>query len=250
MCGAVVNNEFYKHLGEKWFTSEGDVIALLRHENLAKLPWVFAQIKKFHNGHSCRILDAGCGGGFLTLELARAGHECTGLDISEEVIGAAGSRDTDHLCRWIAAPSEAMPFENGSFDMVCLMDVLEHVQDYGIVLREALRVLKPDGTLLFHTFNRTWLAWLIAERGVEWFIRGAPEHLHDWKLFVKPKEAARVLKEHGFKICELRGIGPKLFSKAFAELLFTRRVPRDFKFSLRKNLQLGYLAAARLERQT
>jgi 2-polyprenyl-6-hydroxyphenyl methylase/3-demethylubiquinone-9 3-methyltransferase len=246
----VVNNEFYKYLGDQWFNSEGDVVALLRQENHAKFPWVLEQIQKYHGGRKCRILDVGCGGGFLTFGLMEAGHDCTGLDISAEVIAAARKRDPAGLCQWTVAPSEKIPFGAQSFDVVCLMDVLEHVQDYRAVLREALRVLKPDGSLLFHTFNRTWLSWLIAERGVEWFIRGTPKHLHDWKYFVRPEEAEEVLAENGYEIRELSGIGPDLFSKAFAELLFTRRVPKDFKFLLGKNLQIGYLAAARLKRNS
>jgi 2-polyprenyl-6-hydroxyphenyl methylase/3-demethylubiquinone-9 3-methyltransferase len=238
----VINNEFYGDLGEKWYSAEGDAIALLRYENAAKLPWVLAKIAGSH-APGARVLDLGCGGGFLTMGLAARGYACTGLDVSEGVIREAQSRDS--LCQWTVAPCERTPFADASFDVVCAMDVLEHVQDFRVAIREALRVLRPDGTLCVHTFNRTWLAWLIAERGVEWFIRGTPKHLHDWQLFVKPSELEHELALHGFGLTECRGIGPKILSRAFAQLLLTRRVPQNFRFALGESLQLGYLACAR-----
>jgi 2-polyprenyl-6-hydroxyphenyl methylase / 3-demethylubiquinone-9 3-methyltransferase len=242
----MINNEFYHDLGEKWYSSDGDVISLLRYENLAKKPWVLEKIKKFHpHPDQCRILDAGCGGGFLTMSLSEGGYQCTGVDISRGVVDAARSRDVRESCQWMVSPIEKMPFTEAQFDVVCMMDVLEHVADFQIALGEGLRVLKKDGTLLVHTFNRTWLAWLLAERGVEWFIRGTPRHLHDWNLFVKPRELQSALAAEGFAAVEFRGLSPVILSKAFFKLICTRRVPSDFRFQVGKSLQVGYLACAR-----
>lgn len=244
MCGTVVNNEFYKELGDKWFTSEGDVVALLRQENKTKLPWVREKIREAYTGQVAKILDVGCGGGFLALALAADGHNVTGLDIASSVLAAGISRDVSSQVNWVEGAAEKLPFAGQSFDVVCIMDVLEHVTDFRQVVREGMRVLKPGGILLMHTFNRTWLSWLVAERGVAWLIKGAPTHLHDWKLFVKPDELRLVLFENAFVVREICGIRPVLWSTAFLRLLFTRRVPASFEFALCQGLQVGYLMYA------
>jgi 2-polyprenyl-6-hydroxyphenyl methylase/3-demethylubiquinone-9 3-methyltransferase len=65
-----VNNAIYDNYGDQWYTAVDDPIALLRAENKVKSPWVLSRIKT-----PSLILDVGCGAGFLTNELALAGHK-------------------------------------------------------------------------------------------------------------------------------------------------------------------------------
>jgi 2-polyprenyl-6-hydroxyphenyl methylase/3-demethylubiquinone-9 3-methyltransferase len=244
MCGAVINNEFYKNLGEKWYTAEGDAVALLRLENKTKLPWVLKKIRAHHGAGTRKVLDVGCGGGFLTLELARAGHECTGVDVSLDVLSAGQRRDVDRKITWVEGPAEALPFPDCSFDVVCIMDVLEHVTDSRAAIREATRVLNKKGLLIVHTFNRTWLSWLFAAKGLDWFIKDSPAHIHDWKMFIKPVELEGWLRERGFQVEEFAGIHPVVFSREFFRLVKTGRVPSTFRFAIGGGLDVGYLASA------
>lgn len=238
----MINNEFYKELGEKWHTSEGDAVALLRLENQTKAPWVMDVLKRLHPA-GARVLDAGCGGGFLTLELAKAGWQCTGLDVSESVMAPAQARDIEKRISWRVGSVEALPFADNSFDAVCMMDVLEHVTDPRLAVREALRVLNPGGTFIFHTFNRTWLSWLFAAKGLDWFIPDSPAHIHDWKMFIRPQELESWLNEAGWRVEEFRGIHPRV--RSVLSLLVRRKVPSDFQFKLGGGLQVGYLGYAR-----
>lgn len=246
MCGDVINNEFYKDLGEAWHTSQGDAVALLRLENQTKSPWVAAQIAKFHQAKTTpvQILDIGCGGGFLTLALAgNSQYHCTGMDVDETVLSSGRARDPLNRIDWVVGQAEALPFTVGSFDVVCIMDVLEHVRDPKLAVKEALRVLKTDGTFIFHTFNRTWLSWLLAAKGLDWFIKNSQSHVHDWKMFIKPTELEHWINDGGFQVEQWSGIHPRLTS--VLKLMFTREVPKDFAFTIGGGLQVGYLGAAR-----
>lgn len=235
----MINNEFYKDLGEKWFAAEGDAVALLRRENETKAPWVVEQLRPYG---AQRVLDVGCGGGFLSLHLADRGFAVTALDVDESVMAGGRARDPRARISWQVGTAEALPFEDASFDAVCMMDVLEHVADPRRAVEEALRVLRPEGRFLFHTFNRTWLAWLLAAKGLDWFIRDSQPHVHEWSMFIKPTELARWLEASGFEVLTWSGIQPEVTSAL--RLLLARRVPNNFRFRLSRSLQVGYLGVA------
>ncbi len=244
----MIDNEFYKDLGDRWYTSEGDAVALLRIEKDVTTPWVLSKIREQHDIESAKALDVGCGGGFLTFALNRAGAYCTGLDMSDEVLAVGRARDPAGEIEWVKGDATDLPFADQTFDVVCLMDVLEHVFEPKRAVQEALRVLKPRGTLLTHTFNRTLMSWLFAAKGLDWFIRDSQKHIHDWRLFIKPEEMESWVREMGFEVKEYTGLRPKIASRAFVELLLTRRVPRDFEFQLGGGLNMGYLGCFRAAR--
>lgn len=238
----MINNEFYKKLGNQWFESKGDAVALLRLEGRLKTPWVLGQLSDLPPGRP--ILDVGCGGGDLALALAEQGMVCTAVDVEDSILNVGRGRDLQNKVTWILGQALDLPIATSSQDAVCIMDVLEHVDDPRRAVAECVRVLKPGGKFLFHTFNRTFLAWLFAAKGLDWFIKNSPQNVHDWKMFIKPDEMVGWLSELGMHGVSLTGIGPKVNSKAFAKLVFTRTVSEDFEFKLGPSLQVGYLGAA------
>jgi 2-polyprenyl-6-hydroxyphenyl methylase / 3-demethylubiquinone-9 3-methyltransferase len=238
----MIDNEFYKNLGERWYSSTGDAVALLRLEGLAKTPWVLEQLRAIPAGG--HVLDVGCGGGDLVLELSRRGYRATGVDRADSIVEVGRARDREKRAEWLTGDAMSLPLMSESQDAVCIMDVLEHVEDPGRVLEECARVLKPGGSLLFHTFNRTALSWLFAAKGLDWFLKDSPKHIHDWRMFIKPRELEDRLRVLGFHDFTFQGIGPVVSSKAFLALVFTGRVHEDFKFQLTDSLAVGYLGSA------
>lgn len=242
---AQVNNDIYDALGDAWYEADDNPVALLRAENRLRNPWIAAELAREFGAQACRVLDIGCGAGFLTNELARHGHYVTGLDASSESLAVAAKRDSTGRVRYVNGDALKLPFEAASFDAVSAMDFLEHVEEPGLVIAEAARVLRPGGLFIFHTFNRNPLTWLVAIKGVEWFVANTPEHLHVLRLFIKPSETRALCEKKGLAVLRMQGVAPVVFSRAFFRLLRTGRVGPDFCFRFTRSTAMAYTGIAR-----
>jgi len=239
-----VNNDLYDVLGEDWYNAEDNPVALLRAESRLRNPWIAAELSRALSSHSGDILDVGCGGGFLSNYLGALGHRVTGLDAARDALEVARRYDRTGRVRYELGDALNLPFDDGSFDAVCAIDFLEHVENPDQAIAEAARVLRPSGLFFFHTFNRNFLSWLIVIKGVEWFVRNTPRDLHVLRLFLKPEEVRSSCEKHGLVSVAIRGLRPRL-GVAFWELLFTRRVSPDFAFTFTKSTELGFSGVAR-----
>jgi 2-polyprenyl-6-hydroxyphenyl methylase/3-demethylubiquinone-9 3-methyltransferase len=216
---------------------------LLRAESRSRNPWIAARIAE-RLGPRVRALDVGCGAGFLANALAAEGHEVTGLDASAESLAVAARHDSTKTVRYDRGDALALPYPRGSFDVVCAMDFLEHVEDPARVVAEASRVLRPGGLFFFHTFDRNALAWLVVIQGVAWFVRNTPRDLHVLRLFLKPAELRAMCSASGLDVRELRGFAPVVFSRAFWRMIATGRVARDFRFEFTRFSRIAYAGFA------
>jgi SAM-dependent methyltransferase len=100
------------------------------------------------------VLDLACGDGVLAELLAERAHSITGVDISATLIGAARERLKPHPnVRLLEADMHALPLEAGRFDHVFLMHALAYTRRPLEVLREATRVLRPNGRLVVAALN-------------------------------------------------------------------------------------------------
>jgi ubiquinone/menaquinone biosynthesis C-methylase UbiE len=100
-----------------------------------------------------RSLEIGSGTGYFTLNLISAGliGQATCTDISP---GMLATLDTNAerlglAVQTVAADAEALPFDDGSFDLVLGHAILHHIPDLAAAFGEFARVLAPGGTLLF-----------------------------------------------------------------------------------------------------
>ena len=240
---ARVNNAVYETLGERWYGAEDDPIALLRAESRLRNPWIASELTRAFGNRPAEVLDVGCGGGFLSNHLGSLGHRVTGLDASSDALAVARRYDDTGSVRYQQGDALNLPFPDGSFDAVCAMDFLEHVENPDRVIAEAARVLKPSGLFFFHTFNRNFLSWLIVIKGVEWCVRNTPRNLHVLRLFLKPAEVRSSCARNGLIDLQLRGVRP-VFGRAFLKLLLTRRVSADFSFRFTPSTGLGFSGLA------
>ena len=242
-----VNNEIYDALGDLWYTAEDAPVALLRAESKLLNPWVAAEMTTKLGDRRCQVLDVGCGAGFLSNHLGSLGHEVTGLDASDDALAVATRHDPGHTVRYQKGDALKLPFEDASFDVVCAMDFLEHVEDPAQAIAEAARVLRPSGLFFFHTFNRNVLAWLVIIKGVEWFVQNTPPRLHILRLFLKPAEVGTMCLAHGLGALEFHGMRPRL-GWPFWRMLLSRRVSATFAFKFTSSMRLGFSGCARKSR--
>jgi 2-polyprenyl-6-hydroxyphenyl methylase/3-demethylubiquinone-9 3-methyltransferase len=241
---AAVNNDIYFALGEHWYADEDSPVALLRAESKLRNPWIGARLAESFGDRPCRVLDVGCGAGFLSNDVALRGRDVTGIDVAADALAVARAHDASGRVRYVEGDALALPFEDGSFDAVCAMDLLEHLQSPERAIAEASRVLVPRGLFFFHTFNRNFLSWLVIIEGVEKFVRNAPEHLHVLHLFLKPEQVRAACTKYGLDEPELVGVRPKL-TPAFWRMLVTGRVSRNFTFTFTRSTRLAYTGVAR-----
>lgn len=238
-----VNNAIYDTLGNRWYDAQDDPVALLRAESRSRNPWVLERILS-SRGPSARVLDVGCGAGLLSNYLAVAGLEVHGLDASQDSLSVAERHDETRRVQYRVGDALALPYADASFDVVCAMDFLEHVEEPAKVVQEASRVLRPNGMFFFHTFNRNFLAWLVVIKGLEWFVKNTPRDLHVLRLFLKPSEVTRFCEDVGLGVRELHGSAPVVFSRAFWQMLFTGVVPLDFRFRFTRSTLIAYTGYA------
>lgn len=238
-----INNEFYNELGEDWYQADDHAIALLRAEQKVKNNWVHNEIQKNHPKAQA-ILDIACGGGFLSNSLAPHYARLCGVDASPSSIEIAKKHDETKKVEYQVADAYKLPFADAEFDVVCLMDFLEHIEDPEKIIIEATRVLKPGGLLFYHTFNRNILSYLIIIKAVEWLVPDAPKNLHIYRLFIKPVELLSFLRKAHLTSILVLGLKPK-FDKYFFKSIMKRKVLPEFDFELTQSTTLAYLGMAR-----
>ena len=239
-----VNNDIYNLYGDRWYTAFDDPVALLRAESKTKAPWIIEKLRSNQLVNSdTKILDVGCGAGFLSNELVKLDMQVTGVDLSEESLKVAARHDITGRVTYQAADAYHLPFADHSFDVVTAMDFLEHVENPNEVIKEFSRVLKPKGLFIFHTFNRNPLAHLVIIKMVEWLVKNTPKHMHVINLFITPAELTNYCQNNQLIVESMTGIKP-VFSSIPIASIFSGIVPKSLRFELTKSLLLSYMGCA------
>lgn len=155
-----------------------------------------------------RILDVGCGAGLMCEPLAARGATVVGIDAAANNIAAArlhaaaGDLRIDYR---VGEPQAAL-HDGESFDVLLLLEVVEHVDDVPAFVRDAVAHLAPGGLLLASTINRTLRSYLAAIVGAEVVFRVLPRGTHRWSQFVRPEELEQAAAACGLAQGERRGM--------------------------------------------
>jgi 2-polyprenyl-6-hydroxyphenyl methylase / 3-demethylubiquinone-9 3-methyltransferase len=181
------------------------------------VPARLAYFDKIAKWQGSKIVDVGCGGGFMAEAIAKRGAIVTGVDPASKAIAAAmdHAKSQGLSISYQVGVGEKLALADCSQDVVVCVDVLEHVNDVGQVLDEFHRVLKPDGLFCFDTINRNWLAAFIAVFMGEHVLRIVPKGTHDPKKFIRPQDLAHMLEARGFSKPIFAGLGPVGFNRRF-----------------------------------
>jgi 2-polyprenyl-6-hydroxyphenyl methylase/3-demethylubiquinone-9 3-methyltransferase len=214
-ANATIRPDEAAHFGKlaaDWWDPKGSS-AMLHRLNPVRLAFVRAAIDAHWRGDPREVkplggrhaLDVGCGAGLLCEPLARLGAEVTGVDAASESIAIA----QDHAAKSGFAVDyrcgELAELGLGQFDLVCAMEVIEHVADKGAFLAALAASLVPDGLMILTTPNRTLKSRALLVEGAE-RLGAIPRGTHHWDLFITPDELGELLTDAGLAMGEPQGI--------------------------------------------
>jgi SAM-dependent methyltransferase len=175
------------------------------------------------------LLDVGCGTGGAALTLAQHGR-AVALDRSPDSFRLAMDRPYRH--RVVASAGAPLPFADATFDVVCALDILEHLDDDAAAARELVRVCKPGGTIIAFVPAFSFL-WGYND-----------DYSHHKRRYVKA-ELASLLESAGARVEEAGYFNALLFAPTLAARLLQRLAPRataNMEHSTRPAPWNGWLA--------
>lgn len=141
-------------------------------------------------------MDAGCGTGIYSIELAKRGAWVTALDESSEMLERARDKagQVGLKMDFIKADALKIPFPDGHFDLVLSVCMLCFVKERETALLEMKRVLRPGGRIIIGLLNR-WSPWAFLRRAKGLF----KETVYNRTEFISPREIESALEKAGFK---------------------------------------------------
>jgi SAM-dependent methyltransferase len=120
-----------------------------------------------------KLLDVGCGSGQRMAHFRGLGWNVVGQDVDESAVGRARKTSGADV---YAGPLQAIGFQDETFDAIIIEHVIEHVHHPADLLRECVRILKPNGTMVLVTPNLD--SYGHASFGPSWRGLEPPRHLH------------------------------------------------------------------------
>jgi len=120
-------------------------------------PYAFSnRIHGYDQAAGKRVLDIGCGNGYVLWHYARHGAHVHGVDITETALALSRRRfELGGLTgEFRLTDGNRLPYPDRHFDIVCSMGVLHHIEDPRPMLAEARRVLRPGGRLILMLYHR------------------------------------------------------------------------------------------------
>lgn len=195
-----------------WWDPRGSS-AMLHRLNPVRLRYIRAAVDRHWDGDDTAFaplagrsaLDMGCGAGLLAEPLARLGAAVTAVDAATESVAVA----RDHAARaglsidYRAGGVEAVAGER--FDLVCSLEVIEHVADPRGFVAALAAVVAPGGLLILSTPNRSWLSRVALVEGAE-RLGAIPRGTHDWDRFLTPEELTGMLRDAGMRVDDVTGL--------------------------------------------
>ena len=178
-----------------------------------------------------RILDVGCGGGLLSESLSRLGADVVGLDAGKANVEAAKRRQKEsqldddgdddksggkngNKVKYICDTAEDLgEKEPNSFDVVCALEVIEHVTDPRVFANALRKLVKDDGLVFVSTISKSMRGVLGAIVFAERVAKMVPAGTHDANKFLHPSELAIVLERAGLRTNTMAGMEYNLMTK-------------------------------------
>jgi 2-polyprenyl-6-hydroxyphenyl methylase/3-demethylubiquinone-9 3-methyltransferase len=156
-----------------------------------------------------RLVDVGCGGGILAEAMAQRGADVTGIDMGEAPLAVAELHKVEsgvEVDYQLSTAEQLAAREPESFDIVCCLEMLEHVPDPAAVIAACATLAKPGAALYFSTINRNPKAFAFAIVGAEHILQLLPAGTHEYAKFIKPSELGSWIRDAGLLLQDMTGL--------------------------------------------
>jgi len=195
----------FSTIADEWWLQNGkfkilhDIIPL-------RIEYIINKINR-DNLDKIEILDLGCGGGLTCEPLARLKANVTGIDFIEQNIKIAKdhARISKLKIDYIHDDLDSLNIKK-KYDVVLLLEVLEHLENWKVFITKIKRILKPQGILIISTINKTKLSNFFAIFVAENILNWVPKNTHDFNKLISPKELSKELAKSRFKILDISGM--------------------------------------------
>jgi len=141
--------------GYQLHLSRGDDILKDIKGRSRKFEKILSVLKDFHPSlHSLNCLDIGCSSGIITSLMGKHFSLAIGIDIDREAVQYAKDHFSSPRTQFLIADSMALPFKEGSIDVIICNHIYEHVPRARDLMEETYQVLKEDGFCYFAAGNK------------------------------------------------------------------------------------------------
>lgn len=224
----ISEKEKFAQLSDDWWDVDGPLKTL--HDINAVRESFVLQHTSLQGLH---VLDLGCGGGIFTEALARQGAVVDGLDVEPGALKAASDHAKKEGLSINYVCSAIEDYKSKSYDVICCMEMLEHVEQPQAIIHHCQRLLKPGGMLFLSTINRTLKAYSTAIVLAEYVLSLLPRQTHDYDKFITPSELATALRNESFDPVSLKGMS---YNPLTREAHLTQDVSVNYLMAARKSI--------------
>lgn len=127
------------------------------HKELPKLPYIHELTRKLKKYQVKKVLDLGCGSGWLSIFISKYGFDVTGIDASESAIdlGKMWATEENLNVNFLVCDLLNIPFEENSFDAIVCNSVLEHFRfDQAKIIFKTIHKILSEKGFLFGCFDK------------------------------------------------------------------------------------------------
>jgi 2-polyprenyl-6-hydroxyphenyl methylase/3-demethylubiquinone-9 3-methyltransferase len=224
---STINLKEIKKFGEmakKWWDVDCIETKMLHSMNPLRLEYIL----KYTSLKDKKVLEVGCGGGILSLPLMRLEANLTALEPSKELWEVANLKSQEEGLKGNFLNISLEELTDGDFDVVLLMDVLEHVEEQKMFLEMAKNKLKKDGILIISTINKTLFSKIFVKFIAEDVLNIIPKGTHDPVKFISPEEICNALTN--VEKLDLSGF---IYNPIFGDFKFIKQIQMNYFLTLK-----------------